>query len=218
MANAVDNRARLCLVTPADYDPAAFVRSVADALAAGDVASLVITAPTSDPTALQKAAEAIVPVARARGVAVVIHNDTRIAARAKADGTHIDSGVADVQDAIAARRAGAIVGAGGVRSRDDAMELGEAEPDYLFFGRLDGDRTEEIHPPSLELAAWWASVAVIPAIVMGGTAIASVEEAATAGIEFVALRSAIWDDPRGPAKAVEDAVTRLASVAAETIA
>jgi thiamine-phosphate pyrophosphorylase len=98
------------------------------------------------------------------------------------------------------------------------MELAEAEPDYLFFGRLDGDTGDEIFPRALDLAAWWASVAVIPAIVMGGRQMESVAAAAANGIDFVALCSAVWDDGRGPGAAVADAAARLAELSREPAA
>jgi thiamine-phosphate pyrophosphorylase len=91
------------------------------------------------------------------------------------------------------------------------MELAEAEPDYLFFGRLTGDTADGIFPKARELAAWWSEVAVVPAIVMGGRSLASVAEAAAGGIEFVALAKAVWDDPRGPGAAVAEAAERLAT-------
>jgi thiamine-phosphate pyrophosphorylase len=212
MANPADIRCRLCLVTPPAYDADAFAPRLADALAGGDVASLIITANGKDPTALQRAAEALVPIAEARGVASLIHNDTRVAARTKADGVHIDTGGEDLATALEAFRNKKIVGAGNARSRHEALELAELEPDYLFFGRLDGDTADAIFPAALDLAAWWSSVTVIPAIVMGGRKLASVDEAAANGIEFVALSSAVWDDPRGPAAAVAEVAERLAMV------
>jgi len=211
MANPADIRCRLCLVTPPAYDAAAFAPRLADALAGGDVATLIITAP-GDPTALQEAAERLVPIAEARGVASLIRNDTRIAARSRADGVHIDTGAGDLAAALETFRNKKIVGAGNIHSRHEALELADAEPDYLFFGRLDGDVDDAIFPKALDLAAWWSAVTVIPAVVMGGRALASVEEAAANDIGFVALRAAIWDDRRGPAAAVAEVAERLAMV------
>ena len=211
MVHSTDARTRLVLVTPAAYDPVTFAARLADALAGGDVASLIITVPDArDPVSLQRAAETLVPIAEARGVAALIHNDTRTASRTNADGLHIDTGQEDVRAAVEAARGRRIVGAGNVPTRHDAMEIAEAEPDYIFFGRLTDSDTAGIFPKVRELAEWWSSVAVIPAIVMGGRSLDSVEEAAAAGIEFVALSAAIWDDPRGPGAAVTDVATRLA--------
>ncbi len=207
-----DHRCRLCLVTPAGRSPQETVALVSAALAGGDVAALLVTADAGDPTGFQGLAEAVAPLAAARNVAMLIHNDTRIAGRVRADGLHIDTGIAEIAEAVAASRGRKTVGAGAIRSRHDAMELSEAEPDYLFFGMLDGDREPDIFERSLDLAAWWSEVAVIPAMVMGGSALASVEQAVANRIDFIALRRAVWDDPRGPAAAVADANARLAAV------
>jgi thiamine-phosphate pyrophosphorylase len=210
MPEADVTRSRLCLVTPQDMEPDQLVALVAAALAGGDVASLIVV---GDGERLQKIAEAVAPAAQARGVAVLVHNDTRVAGRARADGVHIDTSLADVAETAEKLRPKLIVGAGGARTRHDAMALGEANPDYLFFGRLDGDNAGGIFPKALDLAAWWSSVFIIPAMVMGGRDLASVEEAAREGIEFVALCHAVFDDPRGPAAAVAEANERLARIA-----
>jgi thiamine-phosphate pyrophosphorylase len=208
MSDAEASRCRLCLVTPRDIDGATFAPILQEALAGGDVASLIITAA---PTALQDIAEALVPVAQARGVAALVHNDTRIVGRAKADGVHVDSSLADLAAAIAALRPKRIVGAGNLWSRHDAMLAGEADPDYVFFGRLDGDTGDRIFGKALDLAAWWSAIMKIPAIVMGGSSLQSVREAAEAGIEFVTLRRAVWEHASGPRQAVDEANRLLAA-------
>ncbi len=214
MPDADASRCRLCLVTPDKIDLAGFRPLLDGALAGGDVASLVVTGPSE---ALQDIAGALSPVAQARGVAALVHNDTRIAGRVKADGVHVDTGLADLKAAIASFRPARIVGAGGLRSRHDAMLAAEAEPDYLFFGRLDGDTASGIFPKALALAAWWASMFLVPAMVMGGRDVASVGEAAEAGIEFIALRDAVWMHPGGPGAAVAEA-NRVLAIAGERAA
>ncbi len=210
MANDIASRCRLCLVTPAGVDARTFAPRVADALSGGDVASLIIAADPTDPANLQRAADAFVPLAQDAGVAAIIHSDTRIVGRTKADGVLIDSGAADLAAAVAALHPKRMVGAGALSSRHEALAAGEAAPDFLFFGRLDGDTGESIFAKALDLAAWWSAVTVIPAIVMGGGTLASVSEAAAEGIEFVALARAVWDDPRGARAAVAEACDRLA--------
>ena len=211
MANVNSERCRLCLVTPPDDDATAAALRVADGLSGGDVASLIVTVGRDDPRALQEMAEAVVPIAQARGVAALIHNDIRVAKRARADGVHVDSGPADLEAALATFHPGGIVGVGGVATRHAAVTAGELQPDYVFFGRLDGDTEDGIFPKALDLAEWWSAVTVVPAVVMGGRAIASVRQAAAAGIAFVALAHAVWDDPRGPALAVAEANAHLAA-------
>jgi thiamine-phosphate pyrophosphorylase len=192
-------RTRLCLVAP-PARPADFADSLDASLAAGDVASLLFA-----PANAAEAATVSTIAARYDVAAIAI--DTT--AFPDLDGVHIDTGPDDV---MAARRTLApdkIVGAGNVRSRHDAMVLGELLPDYVFFGRFDGDDEATIHAKALELASWWAQLFEIPAMVMGGSDVACVADAQSAGIEFVALRNAVWAHPRGPAAAISEANTLL---------
>jgi thiamine-phosphate pyrophosphorylase len=207
--------ARLCLVTPAGIDGATFAPVLDAALKAGDVATLFIVSETSNASELQRIAETLVPVAQENGVAAIVANDTRLFGRARADGLHVDAGLAELKDAVAALKPDSIVGAGGVATRHDAMLAAETDCDYIFFGRFDGDTGEQSFDKSFDLAAWWSAMFEIPAIVMGGNTLASVEPAVDAHIEFVALRSAIWEHPEGPAVAVAEANRRILARQAE---
>jgi len=215
MSVAESRRCRLCLVTPPAGGDDDLARRLADALSGGDVASLIITGDAADPRTLQRKAEALVPIAIARNAAALIQNDSRIAGRVGADGVHIDTGLTDLAAATAALRPKKIVGAGDLKSRHDAMLAGDAGPDYVFFGRLDGDTGDAIFDKAFDLAEWWSSMFVIPAIVMGGNSLASVSQAAGAGIEFVALCRAVFDHP-DPAAAVAEANRLLSAVAEAT--
>src|SRR5690606_5319550 len=89
--------------------------------------------------------------------------------------------------------------------RDDALELGEARPDYIFFGRFGYDNKPEPHSRNLSLGAWWAEMIEIPCIVMAGSDIASVEAVGATGADFVALSSAIFGEGIDPRQAVSQA-------------
>lgn len=194
-------RCRLVLIAP----PRAEAARLVAALSGGDVASMILPAWDMDDDAFQFHAEAVVPEAQAAGVAVMIAGDARIAMRARADGVHVDSGRRDLADLIERHQAKLMVGAGGVTTRDEALDLGEARPDYLFFGRFGYDTKPEPHPRNLKLGEWWAQMIQIPCIVMGGSDIASVAEVARTGADFVALSEAVFGEGAEPAAAVERA-------------
>jgi thiamine-phosphate pyrophosphorylase len=139
-----------------------------------------------------------------RGTAIVIAGDTRIAGRVGADGVHVDSGRGDLAAAIERLNGRMIVGAGGARSRHDALELGELRPDYLFFGRFGYDTDPAPHRRNLALGEWWAALIEVPAIVLGGSDPASAAAVAATGAEFVALSSAVF--------AADDAAAAVARV------
>jgi len=163
---------------------------------AGDVASLLIEPAGADPDAVAEVVNAAIDC----DVAAVIVGDQLIA---NADGVQFDSGVQAIGAAMRTMGEDKIVGAGGIATRHDAMTLGEAHPDYLFFGRIDGDDQTGAHPKALDLAAWWAELFQIPTMVMGGSEIDSAIAAAMRGIEFVALGRAVWTYPDGAGEAVK---------------
>ena len=204
---------RLCLVTPRDLDVASFPAVLEEALAAGDVASLIIAFDGGSDAARQRIAEIVTPIAQARGVAVVVRNDTRAAGRAKADGVHVDTGRADLDAALDTFHPAGIVGAGNLATRHEAMEAGETQVDYVFFGDLDRPETPEGSVRARELAEWWVPLFEPPVVLMAGSDPSSLEAAIATGAEFVALRDAVWRHPAGPAAAVAEATRRLTDAA-----
>jgi thiamine-phosphate pyrophosphorylase len=103
--------------------------------------------------------------------------------------------VAELVDAVEKFSPKLIVGAGRASDRHQALEVGDAQPDYIFFGKIGGDIKPEPHPKNLALGEWWSSMVEIPCIVMGGTDPASVVPVAECGAEFVALCQAVFEDP-----------------------
>lgn len=190
----VENRCRLVLIAPPVNDPDTARGLVADALRGGDVASVILPQYALDERAFQDVAEAVVPVVQKGGAAALIAGDTRIAARCKADGLHIDGGRDRVADAIDRFAPDMIVGAGRAKDRHSALEIGELRPDYVFFGKLDGDIKAEPHPGNVALGQWWASMVEIPCVVMGGRDLSRVLDIAESGAEFLALRDAVFAD------------------------
>lgn len=195
------NRCRIVLIAPSGV-PADRIRS---ALAGGDVASLILPQYNLDEAAFQAWVEPLVATAQGQGVAVVIAGDTRIAGRVKADGLHVETGKAGLVQAVDDFQARMMVGCGGAKTRDDALELGEAQPDYIFFGRFGYDTKPEAHSRNLSLGQWWAEMVEIPCIVLAGSELASVETVAATGCEFVALSSAVFAEGVDPAQAVAQA-------------
>ncbi len=211
-----DNRCRIVLIAPDIADDAALAEAVAQALAGGDVASLILPSWGADDRAFQRRAEAIVPLAQAKGVAVMIADDTRIAGRAGADGVHLEEARRFIAEAQGRFDSHLMFGAGGARTRHEALELGEAQPDYLFFGKIGYDNKPEPHPRNLALGQWWSEMVEIPCVVLAGSNLASVAEVAATGTEFVALGRAVFDDPQGPRHAVEQANALLDRTPART--
>ena len=95
-----------------------------------------------------------------------------------------------------------MLGVGGAKTRHDALELGEARPDYIFFGRIGYDTGAEAHHRNLALGEWWAEMVTLPCIVMGGASIESAAAVAATRADFVALCAAVFAGPLKPGEAV----------------
>nr|WP_071834070.1 thiamine phosphate synthase [Pararhizobium antarcticum]OJF94529.1 thiamine-phosphate pyrophosphorylase [Pararhizobium antarcticum]OJF96670.1 thiamine-phosphate pyrophosphorylase [Rhizobium sp. 58] len=197
-----DNRCRLVLVVPDIADIGERTKALGDALRGGDVASVIVPQYGLDDQTFQKHAEALVPLIQNAGAAALLAGDTRVAGRAKADGIHIQGNAAALTEAMEKFSPKLIVGGGNAADRHHALEVGEARPDYVFFGKVDGDIKPEAHPKNLALAEWWASMIEIPCIVMGGTDPESVLSVAETGAEFVALRLGVFGDAAQAASVV----------------
>ena len=200
----VEDRCRLVLIVPQSDDAQKQSADVEAALRGGDVASVIIPQYGLDDAAFQKRAELIVPLVQASGAAALIAGDSRVAGRVKADGLHVVGNAEALSEAVEKFTPKLIVGGGNADDRHKALEQGEANPDYVFFGKLEGDIKPEAHPKNLALGEWWASMIEIPAIVMGGTDLSSVVAVAETGVEFVAMRSGVFDNVGGAAQAVSE--------------
>lgn len=199
MPTTVPNRCRIVLVAPPGIEPSSVEERLRRTLAAGDAASLILPRYDLGDDAFQRLAERLVPLAQAHDVAAIVAGDTRVAGRVKADGIHVEDGKAALAEAIGRYGNKLTVGAGGARTRDDALELGEEQPDYVFFGRFGYDNKPVPHSRNLALGRWWAAMIEIPCIVLAGSETDSVREVAETGAEFVALSAAILGDGRDPA-------------------
>src|SRR5579872_1522268 len=114
---------RLYLITPPRIDDlAAFGRTLADALDAGDAAALQIRLKDVPDAIIAAAVEVIAPIAQSRDVAVIINDRPDLAAALGCDGVHIgqdDGSYADARRIVGKDR---IVGVTCHDSRHLAME------------------------------------------------------------------------------------------------
>jgi thiamine-phosphate pyrophosphorylase len=197
--------ARLYLVTPPLVEPQAAAALVGPALAAGDVAAVLLRLAAADERTLINRIKEIAPLVQERGTALLIDGHAGLAARAGADGAHL-TGIASAQEAIRSLKPERIVGVGGLSSRHDAMVAAESGADYVMFGEPDATGQRPAFEAIRERVEWWAEVFQIPCVAYAAS-LAEIGELAAA--EFIALGPSILSDPRGPAAAVADAAARL---------
>ena len=198
---------RLYLVTPAISDPAAFAGELELALGAGDIAAVLLRLADGGARTLIERVKHIAAVVQPRDVALVLDNRPEIVARAGADGAHL-SGVDKFVAALALLKPERIAGAGGLRSRHDAMLAGEAGADYVMFGEPDRKGRRPSFENLQERLTWWADLFEIPCVAYAAGK-DDVRPLVRTGADFIALGDWIWSAPEGAAKVIAAAGASL---------
>jgi thiamine-phosphate pyrophosphorylase len=198
---------RLYLVTPPVVDAQAFSTPLAAALAAGDIAAVLLRLSDADERTQINCAKALCPVVQDKGAAALIDGHAGLVARAGADGAHL-TGITNFTAALEQLKPERIVGVGGLFTRHDAMAAAEAGADYVMFGEPDAAGERPGFEAIEERVAWWAEVFEAPCV---GYA-ASDDEVAPlvkAGADFVALGDWLWRDPQAIAEIIVRAADNL---------
>ena len=126
-------------------------------------------------------------------------------------GAHL-TGIEAFTAALPSLKPDRIAGAGGLRSRHDAMLAGKSAADYVLFGEPDRRGNRPQWGAVEDRVKWWADLVEVPCIGYAGEA-GEVRLLAQAGADFVALGDWIWTHPQGAAAAVTMAASALAEPA-----
>ena len=205
----------LYLITPplAAADADGFAEVFAEVVGATSIAcALVRFAAGAQPDAKAIVAP-VLRAAIAADCALLIENDARLAARLGVDGVHADGAGADLAAAIESLKPERIVGAGFLRSRDEAMIAGEAGADYVMFGEPRGGAPTMGLPSLVDRVGWWAEIFETPCVAYAPS-IAAAGALADAGADFVALGEAIWERS-SPSEAAREAQALVAGAGAK---
>jgi thiamine-phosphate pyrophosphorylase len=192
----------------APQDAAGLANQLADALGAADIAAVLLRLPATDERGQVNHVKALAPTVQNKGAALLLDGHPDLAARAGADGSHLN-GIEALGSAIATLKPARIAGCGGLETRHEAMVAAEAGADYVMFGEPDENRNRPSFDAVVERLAWWAEVFEIPCVGFAAT-LDEVQPIAAAGADFVAVGDCIFADARGCAAAVADAARRLA--------
>lgn len=208
---------RLYLVTPPAFDPRAFRDQLAAALDGGDVACVQLRLKDASDDEVRRAGEILMPICHRRDVAFVVNDRPDLAQALGADGVHVGQSDAAYNEARQIVGADRIVGVTCHDSRHLAMEAGEAGADYVAFGAFFPTRTKSTTTrPEPELLYWWNRLMTIPSVAIGGITAENCTPLVEAGADFLAVVSAVWDHPSGPAagvRALNEAIARAGRAA-----
>jgi thiamine-phosphate pyrophosphorylase len=208
---------RLYLITPPRLDDlAAFGRVLAHALDAGDVAALQIRLKDAPDEVAAAAVDALMPIAAARGVALILNDRPDLAARLGCDGVHIGQDDAPLAEARRIMGPDRMIGVTCHDSLHLAMEAAEGGADYVAFGAFFPTTTKDAPTRAdPELLTGWQADMVIPCVAIGGITVPTARELAAAGADFLAVSAGVWSYGEGAAAAVAAFNAEIAKGVAE---
>jgi thiamine-phosphate pyrophosphorylase len=182
---------RLYLISPPISDWTPYQPLFEEALAACDVACVLLRTAAQHEAEKEKIVRALCPLVQKHGAACLVADDPQLALRASTDGIHIEANEGRLEAALHALKPGRIVGVGGLKTRHAAMVAGEAGADYLMFG---GPGADEPQSAIVERVAWWAEIFNVPCVGYAHD-VAVIGELVRAGADFIALADAVFADP-----------------------
>ena len=194
---------QLYLVSPINVG-GDFPAKLEAALSAGPVAAFQFRVKGVDQHEAAALAAPLQAICAAHDVAFIVNDSVSLAKRLNADGVHIGQSDGDVADARTALGKKFQIGVTCHNSRHLAMEAAEAGADYVAFGAFYPTTTKEVeHVAELDTVEKWSRVMEIPCVAIGGITPENAKPIIEAGADFIAVSSAVWDHPNGPAEAVK---------------
>ncbi|WP_282568222.1 thiamine phosphate synthase [Bosea sp. AAP35] len=200
------------LVTPPVADADAMAFKLMQAQAGGDLAAVILRLAESDERSRIEAVKRLAGPVQAANVALVVEASALVAARGGADGVHLTGGPEAVAEARSSLKGERIIGAGGLRARHDAMDIGEAGVDYVLFGEPRPDGSLPPLAAVIERAGWWAEIFETPCVAYAPD-FDSVPALVETGAEFIALGDWAFAEGQDIRALVEQANAAIAACA-----
>lgn len=207
---------QLYLISPQALGPG-FEDRLRAALDAAPVAAFQLRLKGIDDHAIARAAEPLQKICADHDTAFIINDSISLAKRLGADGVHLGQDDGDPRDARAILGKDVQIGVTCHNSRHLAMEAGEAGADYVAFGAFYPTGTKQVeHFAEPEILSWWSTLFPLPSVAIGGITPQNAAPLVSAGADFIAVSSAVWNASAGEAAAVRAFSPILAGSARET--
>ena len=202
--------ARFYLLTPRLGAWDDFAPLLSQALSTRAVACVLARVAEMDETSAKRVLQPLAKLAQGACAAFLVEGDSRLAAYIGADGVHLPAPGEALDEALRKWKPDGIVGTGGLRTRDDAMNAGEGGVDYILFGEPKADGFVPPAEGTAERVEWWAQIFNLPCVAFAGHA-GDVAILAAAGADFIAPGDWLWSDPAQVASAMKLACAAVAA-------
>ena len=207
---------RLYIITPERLDLGSFPDALARALDAGDVFAVQLRLKTDDDGTWKRAIEALLPVCRSRGTALLLNDRADLVVAAGCDGAHV--GQTDMPARAARRVMGPdlTLGVTCKSSLDLARHAIEDGADYVAFGAFFPSTSKQVTAlADPEVLRLWSAQSASPSCAIGGITAANLAPLVRTRANLLAIIGGVWSHPDGPAAGVRAINAAIKSAARE---
>ncbi len=185
---------QIYLVTPALFEPEAFLPLLRPVLDAAPVACVRLAMAGAGEDRIARAGDALREVLHARDIALVIEAHVMLAERLGLDGVHLPRGTGGIRKLRAERGGDFIIGADCGASRHEGMNAAEAGADYVAFSPAGETPLGAGARAGRDLFEWWSEMIEVPVVAEGAMTPSVVADLAPV-VDFVAFGAEIWEAP-----------------------
>ena len=194
---------RLYIITPERLHPTTFASDLASALDAGDVAALQLRLKNAGDDIWKRAIDALRPVCRSRGVALLLNDRVDLVEATGCDGAHVGQEDMPAQEARQLMGAGRILGVTCKSSSDLALRAVADGADYVAFGAFFPSTSKQVtNLADPDILRRWSERQSLPSCAIGGITAGNLAPLVKAGANLLAIIGGVWSHPEGPAAGV----------------
>jgi thiamine-phosphate pyrophosphorylase len=201
---------RLYIITPERIDLRTFPDSFARALDAGDVAAVQLRLKNVADDVWKRAIEALLPIARAHGVAFWLNDRADLVAATGCDGAHVGQEDTPAREARRLMGAGRTLGVTCKSSHELAHRAVEDGADYVAFGAFFPSTSKQVaRLADPEVLRTWAQQSAVPSCAIGGITAENLAPLVHAGANLLAIIGGVWSHAAGPAAGVRAIIAAI---------
>ena len=194
---------KLYIISPANININEYASSLEEVLETGLVACFQLRLKNLNDQELINISKVLKPICNKFDVPFILNDRLDLANKVGADGVHLGEDDSSILDARKLLGPKAIIGASCYNSKHLAMQAAEQGANYIAFGAFFETKTKKTKTKAvMSLIEDWVLISDIPCVAIGGIDSKNCHELIKAGVDFIAVVGAIWNNIDSPRKAI----------------
>ena len=194
---------KLYIISPANININEFPSSLEEVLKTGLVACFQLRLKNLNDQELINISKVLKPICNKFDVPFILNDRLDLANKIGADGVHLGEDDSSILDARKLLGPKAIIGASCYNSKHLAMQAAEQGANYIAFGAFFETKTKKTKTKAvISLIEDWVLISDIPCVAIGGIDSKNCHELIEAGVDFIAVIGAIWNNKDSPRKEI----------------